>query len=212
MMTLTNDTTKEANATAALKPNSSLYKTNADETVAISCFVFPSKVSWVRGRKPLFLQRVVPIPAVPIRPIRRGLPRRSLGSARPGGVGGGPQLGPLVYTAQPLEDGRVELVGEFAAHLDDLAAAAVVAQGASHLLVGHGLAVALALAPALGQPLLVLGDEVEGAVGRVGPLDGVGHGRVAQRLVQVLVQTQLLATCGRHDVQGVRVWMTASET
>ena len=138
----------------------------------------------------------MPIPAVPIRPVGPRLPGRSLGSARCGGVGGGPQRGPLVRPAQPLEDGRVELVGEFAADLDDLAAAAVVAQGARHLLVGHGLAVALALAPALGQPLLVLGDEVEGAVGRVGPLDGVGHGGVAQRFVQVLVQTQLLATYG----------------
>lgn len=54
-----------------------------------------------------------------------------------------------VARAQPLQDQGVELVGELAADLDDLSSAAVVPQGARHLLVGHGFAVALALAPAL---------------------------------------------------------------
>lgn len=70
-----------------------------------------------------------------------------------------------------MQDVRVELVCELASHFHDLAGAAVVSQGPCHLLVGHGLAVALALAPALGQLLLVLGDEVEGAAAAVRPLD-----------------------------------------
>lgn len=73
--------------------------------------------------------------------------------------------------AEPVQDVWVELVGEFAAHLDDLTGAAVVSQGSCHLLIGHGLAVALALAPALSQLLFVLGDEVEGAASAVCPLD-----------------------------------------
>lgn len=73
--------------------------------------------------------------------------------------------------AEPVQDVWVELVSEFAAHLDDLTGAAVVSQSSRHLLIGHGLAVALALAPALSQLLLVLGDEVEGAAAVVGPLD-----------------------------------------
>lgn len=73
--------------------------------------------------------------------------------------------------AEPVQDVWVELISEFAAHLDDLTSAAVVSQSSRHLLIGHGLAVALALAPALSQLLLVLGDEVEGAAAVVCPLD-----------------------------------------
>lgn len=73
--------------------------------------------------------------------------------------------------AEPVQDVWVELVGEFAAHFDDLSGAAVVSQSSCHLLISHGLAVAFSLAPALCQLLLVLGDEVEGAVAAVGPLD-----------------------------------------
>ena len=70
-----------------------------------------------------------------------------------------------------MQDVWVELIREFAAHLDDLPGAAVVSQRPGHLLIGHGLAVALALAPALGQLLLVLGDEVERAAAVIRPLD-----------------------------------------
>lgn len=73
--------------------------------------------------------------------------------------------------AQPVQDVCVELVSEFTPHFPDLTGAAVVSQSSRHLLIGHGLAVALALAPALGQLLLVLGDEVEGAAAAVSPLD-----------------------------------------
>lgn len=73
--------------------------------------------------------------------------------------------------AEPVQDVWVELVSEFAAHFYDLTGAAVVSQSPCHLLIGHGLAVALALAPALGQLLLVLGDEVEDAAAAVCPLD-----------------------------------------
>ena len=91
--------------------------------------------------------------------------------------------------AEPLQDDGVELVGELAADLGDLAGAAVVAESARHLLVGHGLAVALAPAPALGQLLFVLGHEVEGAGTAVRPLDGVHHVGVMQGLVKILEET-----------------------
>lgn len=70
-----------------------------------------------------------------------------------------------------MQDVWVELVSKFAAYFDDLTGAAVVSQSSCHLLIGHGLTVALALAPALSQLLFVLGDEVEGAVAAVCPLD-----------------------------------------
>lgn len=73
--------------------------------------------------------------------------------------------------AKPVQDVWVKLVGEFAAHFDDLPSAAVVSQSSCHLLIGHGLAVAFALTPALCQLLLVLGNEVEGAIAAVRPLD-----------------------------------------
>lgn len=111
--------------------------------------------------------------------------------ASPGVPGGGNDV---TDAPKPLDDRRVELVGEFAAHLYDFARSAVVAQRPCHLLIGHGLAVALALAPALGQLLFVLGDEVEGAAATVRPLDGVSHVGIAQSLMQVLIKTQLLAT------------------
>lgn len=95
--------------------------------------------------------------------------------------------------AQPLQDCGVELVGELAAHLDDLPGAAVVAKGARHLLVGHGFAVALAPAPALSKLLLVLGHEVERSGTAVCPLDGVHHVGIVQGLVKVLEEAQLLA-------------------
>ncbi|KAG9345667.1 hypothetical protein JZ751_008811 [Albula glossodonta] len=91
---------------------------------------------------------------------------------------------------QPLQDQRVELVGELAADLHYLPCPAVVAQCTCHLLVGHGLAVALARTPALSQLLLVLGDKVEGAAAAVSPLDGVGHIGVMQSLVQVNIKQQ----------------------
>lgn len=93
-----------------------------------------------------------------------------------------------------MQDIWVELVREFAAHFEDLAGAAVVPQSSGHLLIGHGLAVALALTPALGQLLLVLGDEVEGATPAVRPLDGVAHVGVVQSLMEVFIKSELLTT------------------
>lgn len=61
-------------------------------------------------------------------------------------------------------------------------------------MIGHGLAVALPLAPALGQPFLVLGDKVEGAVATVCPLDRVPHVGVIQGLMEVFVKPELLTT------------------
>lgn len=96
-----------------------------------------------------------------------------------------------------MQDVRVELVGEFASDLYDLTGAAVVPQSSGHLLIGHGLPVALALAPALGQLLLVLGDEVENATATVCPLDRVAHVGVIQSFMEVLVEPELLPTCGK---------------
>lgn len=96
--------------------------------------------------------------------------------------------------AQLVEDIWVELVGQLASDLYNLAGAAVVPQRPRHLLIGHGLAVALPLAPTLGQLLLVLGDEVEGAIAAVGPLDRVHHVGVIQGLVEVFIKPELLTT------------------
>lgn len=93
-----------------------------------------------------------------------------------------------------VQDVWVELVSQLASHFPDLAGAAVVPQSSCHLLIGHGLAVALALAPALGQLLLVLGDEVEGAAAAVCPLDRVAHVRVIQSLMEVFIKSELLTT------------------
>ncbi len=70
-----------------------------------------------------------------------------------------------------MQDVWVELVRKLASHFHDLTSAAVVSQSSRHLLIGHGLAVAFALAPALSQFFLVLGDEVESAIAAVCPLD-----------------------------------------
>lgn len=143
----------------------------------------------------LVLQLVVSVPAVPVR--HRGAAvvllslrlRPAVGLLLCDRVAGGRRRG-----AQLVQDVGAELVGQLASDLPDLAGAAVVAQGSGHLLVGHCLAVALALAPALGQLLLVLGDEVEGAAAAVRPLDGVAHVGVVQGLVEVLVEPELLST------------------
>lgn len=97
--------------------------------------------------------------------------------------------------AKPVQDVWVELVGELAADFDDLAGATVVPQSSCHLLVGHGFAVSLALAPALSQLFLVLGDEVEDATAAVCPLYGVAHTGVIQGFMEVLVQPELLTPC-----------------
>lgn len=146
----------------------------------------------------LVLQLVVSVPAVPVQwrsatIVLIGLHLRPAQRLLLGGrvAGGG------WHCAQLVQDVGAELVGELASDLPDLAGAAVVAQGSSHLLVGHGLAVALALAPALGQLLLVLGDEVEGATAAVRPLDGVAHVGVVKSLMEVLVKPELLSTWAR---------------
>lgn len=102
----------------------------------------------------------------------------------------------------------VELVGELATNFDDLPGAAVVPQSSSHLLVGHGLSVSLALAPALSQLFLVLGDEVESAAAAVCPLYGVAHAGVIQGFMEVLVQPELLTSfvVPLRGYDGVEVW------
>lgn len=142
----------------------------------------------------LFLDLVVSVPAAPVRRQRLAivLLAEVLILLLPGVetlLATAPQCG-----AQLVEDIWVELVGQLASDLHDLAGAAVVPQRPRHLLIGHGLAVALPLAPAFGQLLLVLGDEVEGAVAAVGPLDRVHHVGVIQGLVEVFIKPELLTT------------------
>lgn len=117
---------------------------------------------------------IVSVPAVPVR--RRRAAVALLGRIVLLGVGlllwrvtG--QVHGHVCRAEPVQDVWVKLVGEFAADFDDLPSTAVVSQSSCHFLIGHSLAVALTLAPALGQLLLVFGDEVEGAAAAVRPLD-----------------------------------------
>lgn len=69
----------------------------------------------------------------------------------------------------------IETVGELSLHLFYLACARVVPQGPRHLLVGHGLAIALPLAPQLCQALLVFRGELERARGGLKPPDAAPH-------------------------------------
>lgn len=62
----------------------------------------------------------------------------------------------LRVVLKPPERSLVKLIREFALDFTDLSSARVVTQSACHLLVGHGFAVALALAPHLGELLFVL--------------------------------------------------------
>lgn len=140
----------------------------------------------------LFLHLVGSIPTAPVH--RRGLAVALLAEVLLQLLPGVEPLVPPLRGAQLLEDVGVELVGQLASDLHDLAGAAVVPQSSRHLLIGHGLAVALPLAPALGQLLLVLGDELEGAIPTVGPLDCVHHVGVVQGLVEVFIKSELLTT------------------
>lgn len=151
----------------------------------------------------LFLHLVVSVPAVPVRrrlrvallsEVRLRLRLRLRRRRRR-------LLCPSVETmlahlcgGQFVEDVWVKLVGQFASNFYDLAGAAVVPQSPRHLLIGHDLAVALPLAPALGQPFLVLGDKVEGATAAVCPLDRVPHVGVIQSLMEVFIKPELLTT------------------
>lgn len=131
----------------------------------------------------VLLKGVVSVPAVPVRHGRAAVALFGLVLLLDAGVllrGVAGQVHGDVGGAEPLQNHRVELVGELASHFHDLAGAAVVSQGPRHLLVGHGLSVALAPAPALRQLLLVLGDEVEDTAATVRPLDGVAHVGVIQ--------------------------------
>lgn len=87
----------------------------------------------------------------------------------------------------------VELVGELALDLADLAGLGVVSEGARQLLVGHALAVPLLLAPAARQELLVLGGELEDAGALLHPPHALTHVPARQQPQQELVQAQLLA-------------------
>lgn len=151
------------------------------------------------GQVIVLLQLVVSVPAVPVRRCRAAVALFSQ-VLLPGvdlllcGVAG--QVHGHLCGAEPVQDVWVELISEFAAHFHDLTGAAVVSQSSCHLLIGHGLAVALALAPALGQLLLVLGDEVEGATAAICPLDWVAHVGVIQSLMEVFIKSELLTTWG----------------
>lgn len=96
--------------------------------------------------------------------------------------------------AELVQDVRVELVGELAAHFDYFACAAVVSQSSRHLLVSHGLAVALTLSPALSQLLFIFGDKVESSAAAVRPLDRVAHAGVVQGLMEVFIKSELFTT------------------
>ena len=63
-----------------------------------------------------------------------------------------------IFALKTLQGAKAEAVRRLLLHLADLAAASVVPQGARHLLVGRGLAVALVKSPQLGQLLLAVGE------------------------------------------------------
>lgn len=69
----------------------------------------------------------------------------------------------------------VKLVGEFAFDLADFACLGIVAQRSGQLLIRHALAVALLLAPAASQQLLVLGGELEDAGTWLHPPHALAH-------------------------------------
>lgn len=151
----------------------------------------------INAQAVVFLQLVVSVPAVmPVRTATVALLCRVLLLA----VGfllqllAAGQVHGDLCRAQPVQDVWVELVGKFSSHFDDLTSAAVVSQSSGHLLIGHGLAVAFALAPTLGQLLLVLGDEVESATAAVRPLDRVPHVGVVQSFMEIFIQSELLTT------------------
>lgn len=93
--------------------------------------------------------------------------------------------------SHPPQDISAELVGEFLLDLFDLPGLAVVAEGSCHLLVGHSLAVALLLAPAAGECLLVFGGELKDASLSVHPPDAVPHVSVLKEVQEELVKTHL---------------------
>lgn len=114
------------------------------------------------------------IPALPVRGFRAAVAPLSRVLLQGVGLllrGAAGQVHGSLCRAEPVQDVWIELVGEFAPHLDNLTCATVVPQGSCHLLICHGLAVALALTPTLSQLLLVLGDKVKGAAAAVRPLD-----------------------------------------
>lgn len=117
-----------------------------------------------------FLQLVVSIPSVPVHRCRAAVALLSRGLL----LGVDLLLSRVVghlCRAEPVQDVGVKLVGQLAPDFHDLASSTVVPQSSCHLLIGHGLAVALSLAPAFSELLLVLGDEVECASAAVCPLD-----------------------------------------
>lgn len=95
-------------------------------------------------------------------------------------------LSPL--RSRPPQHLAAELVREFLLHLFDLSGLAVVAQGPGHLLVGHSLAVALLLAPAAGEYLLVFRGELKDASLSVHPPDAVPHVSVLQEVQEELIE------------------------
>lgn len=90
--------------------------------------------------------------------------------------------------SRPPQHLAAELVRQLLLHLFDLAGLAVVAQGPGHLLVGHSLAVALLLAPAAGEYLLVFGGELKDASLSVHPPDAVPHVSVLQEVQEELIE------------------------
>lgn len=94
----------------------------------------------------------------------------------------------------------VKLVGELAFDLADFAGLGIVAQRSGQLLIRHALAVALLLAPAASQQLLMLGGELEDAGTWLHPPYALSHVPAQEQPQQELVQSQLLAcTCRMLD-------------
>lgn len=110
----------------------------------------------------------------------------------------------------------VKLVGELAFDLADFACLGIVAQRSGQLLIRHALAVALLLAPAASQQLLVLGGELEDAGTWLHPPHALAHVPAQEQPQQELVQAQLLAcTCRVLDTsikRGKSVKGTPSST
>lgn len=91
--------------------------------------------------------------------------------------------------SRPPHHLAAELVCKFLLDLFDLSGLAVVAQGPGHLLVGHSLAVALLLAPAAGECLLVFRGELKDASLSVHPPDAVPHVSILQKVQEELIET-----------------------
>lgn len=101
----------------------------------------------------------------------------------------------------PPQDLITELVCKFLLDLLDLSCLAIVAQGPSHLLIGHSLTVALLQAPAAGQHLLVFGRELKGASLSIHPPNAVFHIPVSEQLQKELIETHFSFVAWRTRIK-----------